>query len=148
MHGHAPFAVESALSPKLAAVMDYWRGLRRGEADIPFADDLDPGQAQALCDDIFVLGVFEHPERFRLDLASTPHAPEMEAELQGSFLDELELVAPLDYARAQADAAVESRAPTWYRRGPSGSGRGYARLLLPLWGEGQVRLLLGAIEWL
>lgn len=37
--------------------------------------------------------------------------------------------------------------PTLYRHEPSGSERPYARLLLPAWGEGQVRLLLGGIEW-
>jgi hypothetical protein len=95
-----------------------------------------------------VLGVFEKPERFRLDLAKTPHAPQVEGELQGRFLDEMELTNPLDYLRAQADATVESGGPTYYRHSPSGSERRYARLLLPMWGEGQIRLLLGAIEWL
>jgi len=145
---HAPFAVDAPLSPKLEAVLEYWRGLCRGQAELPFADDLDMARAAALGADLMVLQVFEKPERFRLDLARTPHAPQVERDLQGRFLDEVSRPSPLDYLRAQADAAVESAAPTCYRHSPAGAERRYARLVLPLWGEGQIRLLLVAIDWL
>lgn len=138
-----PFAIETPLGPRLAAVLDYWRGLLRGEATMPFADDLDMTRVSALVDDVFVLGVFERPERFRLDLAHLRGAAAGEG-LQGRFIDELELPTPFEFLRAQADAAVESQAPTVHRQGGE---RAYARLLVPLWGEGQVRLLLGAVEW-
>jgi hypothetical protein len=139
-----PFAINAPLGPRLAAVMDYWRGLLRGEATIPFADDIDMTRVRALTDDLFVLGVFEKPERFRLDLAHLPGAPKIEASLQGRFIDEIDLPTPFEFLRAQADAAVESLAPTLHRQGGE---RAYARLLAPAWGEGQVRLLLGAVEW-
>lgn len=144
MRRHAPFAIDEALGPRLDAVLAYWRGLRRGEASVPFADDIDMAAVRRLCDDVFVLSVFENPERFRLGLAHTPRAPEIHDTLLGRFIDEVALPKPLEYLRAQACAAVEGLAPAYYRHDSDPS---YARLLLPAWGEGQVRLLLGAIEW-
>ena len=146
MRSRLPFAIDEALSSKLDAVLAYWRALRRGEASIPFADDIDIAAIRALCPDVFILSVFEKPERFRLDLAYAPYAPRIESELQGRFIDEFDLSSPLDYLRAQADAAVVGLAPTYYRHTPSGAEAAYGRLLLPTWGEGQVKLLLGAIE--
>ncbi|HTX51118.1 MAG TPA: PAS domain-containing protein [Caulobacteraceae bacterium] len=145
MRRHAPFAIDEALGPRLDALFTYWSGLKRGEASIPFADDIDMAMVEDLCGDVFVLGVFEKPERFRLDLARTPRAPEIQNTVLGRFIDEVDLPGPLQYLRAQADAAVEGAAPAYYRRDGEPA---YARLLLPAWGEGQVRLLLGAIEWL
>ena len=145
MRRHAPFAIDEALGPRLDALLTYWRGLRRGETSIPFADDIDMAMVRDLCGDVFVLGVFEKPERFRLDLAQTPRAPEIQDTLLGRFIDEVALPKSLEYLRAQADAAVEGVAPAYYRHDGEPA---YARLLLPAWGEGQVRLLLGAIEWL
>ncbi len=144
----AAFAVPAAPSPALAAVMDEWRALRRGEADIPFADDLDLVRMRALCEDILVLEAFETPRRFRLNLARTPNAPRVERELQGRFLDEIDLAPPLDELAAQAAATVQDCRPTYHRRNGRAATRGYARLLAPFWGEGQIRLLLGAIAWL
>jgi hypothetical protein len=140
---NTPFAIDAALGPRLAAVLEYWRGLRRGEAEAPFADDIDMAQVRALADNVFVLGVFAKPERFRLDLARTPGAPAVEA-ITGRFIDEVILPAPLEFLRAQAAATVEAGAPTLHRQGGE---RAYARLLVPAWGEGQFKLLLGAVEW-
>jgi len=142
-----PFALEGALGPKLDQLLAYWKGLLRGEAEMPFADDVDPTKVAACCADMFLIGVFEKPRRFRLDVARTPNAPVVEQTLVGRFLDEVELGAPLQFLRAQAEATVESRAPTLYRDRPVGSELAYARLLAPAWGEGSVRLLVGAIAW-
>ncbi len=46
----------------------------------------------------------------------------------------------LKFLRAQASATVEARAPTFYR------GAGYARMLLPMWGDGRIGMLLGALD--
>ncbi len=143
-----PFAIEMPLPERLGAVLDDWRARRRGAADIPFADDVDWERLQELCPDAFMLGVFEKPQRFRVELAATPHAPAIAAELAGRFLDEVDLETPLEFLRAQADAAVESGAPTVYRHSAGGGGRPYARLLLPLWGEGHVSALVGVIAFL
>ena len=145
MRRHAPFAIDEALAPRLDAVLNYWRGLLRGEASIPFADDIDMAAVWRLCGDVFVLSVFEKPERFRLGLAQTPNAPEIHDTLLGRFIDEVALPRSLEYLRAQADAAVVGLAPAYYCHEEPPA---YARLLLPAWGEGHVRLLLGAIEWL
>ncbi len=125
---HAPFAIERPLPGRLAEVLDYWRSLLRGEATIPFTDDVDWTRVRALCPDVFLLGVFEKPERFR-------------------FIDEVDLPSPLEFLRAQADAATEGMAPTVYQHTPKASARGYARLLLPCWGEGKVSALIGAVEY-
>jgi len=142
-----PFAIERPLPTRLGAVLDYWRSLLRGEAQIPFSDDVDWTRLEALCPDVFLLGVFDKPERFRLDMAATPHAPSAAGEIAGRFIDEVELPSPLEFLRAQADAAVESMAPTIYQHRPRGGGPAYARVLLPAWGAGKVNLLIGAVEF-
>ena len=67
----------------------------------------------------------------------------------GKFADEVELHNPFDFLIAQASATVEGRAPTWYSNRRTGAGErrttGYARILLPTWGDGRIELLLGAI---
>lgn len=147
MLARKPFAVDAPLGPRLQSLMDYWESLRRGEASMPFADDVDLMKVKALCSDVFVLGVFERPQRFRLDLAHTPFALQVEAKLEGRFIDEVDLPTPMEFLRAQSDATLEGLAPTLYRHSPTGSERPYARLMLPAWGEGQVRLLLAGLEW-
>ncbi|MFI4936594.1 MAG: hypothetical protein ACHP7N_18460 [Caulobacterales bacterium] len=142
-----PFGIEAPLSPRLDRLLSYWRGLLRGEATIPFADDIDMAAAKGLCGETFLLGVFAKPERFRLELATTPSAPQVEADLVGRFIDEVDLPTPLEFLRAQADSTVESQAPTLYEHRPTGGEKSYGRLLLPGWGEGQVKMLLGAVEW-
>ncbi len=142
-----PFALDGVPGPRLGALIDYWRGLLRGEATMPFADDLDMAEVEAAVSDAFVLGVFERPLRFRLDLAATPNATAV-GDLAGRFLDEVDLPPALAYVRSQAEATVESGAPTLYRhRTSAGAQRPYARLLLPTWGEGHIKLLVGGIEW-
>ena len=60
-------------------------------------------------------------------------------DLSGKFLDEIDAAAPLQFLLSQCSATVEGRAPTYY--GNNGAG-GYARLVLPLWGDGRVGMLL------
>ena len=67
-----------------------------------------------------------------------------------SFLDEIDLHAPFDELTLQCKATVEGCAPTYYRQTAAGKGDaehpgGYARLLLPLWGNGRIEMLLGAV---
>ena len=143
----SPFPIEGPLSPSLDRALDYWRNLLRGGATVPFADDVDMGRVQELCGEVFVLGVFQKPERFRLELARTPHAPAVERELQDRFIDDVDLPTPLEFLRSQAAATTESMAPTFYEHRPRAAERGYGRLLLPFWGGGQVSLVLGAVEF-
>ena len=63
--------------------------------------------------------------------------------MRGRFIDELVLSGPLEFLRSQCSAAVEARAPTFYRHE---SKPAYARILLPMWGDGRIGMLLGAVE--
>jgi hypothetical protein len=135
-----PFPLPSTLERPLAALGDYWRSLRRAENDIPFADDLNPGVLAAEAGAVLLLDVFEKPERFRFSLLGGDLLLPQDRALSGKFLDEVDLPAPLGFLRAQASATVEARAPTYFR-----DAGGAARLLLPMWGDGRVSLLLGAV---
>lgn len=146
-HHPTPFAVQAPLSPSLDRLLEYWRGLLRGEATVPFADDLNMAKVEALASEVFLLGVFEKPLRFRFDFARAPGAPVIETELLDRFADEAVLPTPLEFLLAQAPATVESMAPTFYEHRPHGAERGYGRLLLPTWGEGHVSTLLCGLEF-
>jgi hypothetical protein len=66
------------------------------------------------------------------------------AAIDSRFLDEIDLHAPFDGLIGQCTATVENSAPTYHRQTAAGKG-GYARLLLPLWGNGRIEMLLGAV---
>ena len=133
-----PYAAPARLSPDLARVKSYWKGLLRGAATMPFSDDLRLTDLPGLAERLFVIDVFEKPERFRFAVVGAGLA---QAPLAGRFLDEVALVPPLDYLRSQCSAAVEAAAPTFHR-----NALGCSRLVLPMWGEGHVNLLLGVVE--
>lgn len=135
----APFAVDGPLAPPLARLLAYWEGLKRGQAEIPFWDDLSEVKIEASGAETFILDVFSRPERFRFnDLEVAPQAIERD-QLLGLFLDDVDLPEVFALLRAQASAATELMRPTLYRAGS------LQRLLLPAWGEGQVRMLVGGL---
>lgn len=131
----SPFAVPRKLAPDLARVLAYWDGLKRGQADMPFWDDVKLTDLPDLKDRIVLIDVFEAPQRFRFGLVGDQVA----GGVAGKFLDEVALKAPLDYLQAQCSATVEAARPTCFS-----AGDGTDRLVLPLWGEGQIRMLLVA----
>ena len=135
-----PFPLPDTLPRDLAAVHAYWRGLRRGGNEMPFSDDLDPAALSKEAGQVLLLDVFDKPERFRFTHLAGGLLLAQETALSGTFIDEVDLKAPLGFLRAQASATVEARAPTCY------AGDGGIRLLLPLWGDGRVSLLLGAVQ--
>jgi hypothetical protein len=139
-----PFSVPSTLEPALARARDYWLGLRRGQADIPFMDDVKLGALSDASVDPILVDVFERPIRFRIAVAGSGIVRRYGSPIEGVFADELTPRAPLDYFLSQCAASVEGRAPTFYRnaRHPV-----YARLLLPLWGDGHINALLGAVAY-
>ncbi|QUD86896.1 hypothetical protein [Phenylobacterium montanum] len=138
-----PFPVPSQLSPALARVDAYWRGLLRGNASMPFSDDARLTDLPDLAPQLLLVDVFERPERFRFSTVGAELAGDG---LAGLFLDETTLDRPFEYLRAQCSATVEAGTPTGYRR-EAASGQAYSRLLLPLWGEGRISMLLGAVDF-
>jgi hypothetical protein len=141
-----PFSPPRTLGPGLERVFDHWNALKRGAADIPFSDDMKIGSLPALASRLLLIDVFEKPERFRIDYLGDEIAGDGRGAAPGRFIDEIALRPPFDYLRSQASATVERGAPTWFRGEAPGSGEGYGRLLLPLWGDGRISMLLGAIE--
>lgn len=136
-----PFPPPARLAPDLARVQAYWQGLLRGAAEMPFWDDVRLTDLPDISDRLFLLDVFARPERFRFaSLGKALIGPE----LAGCFLDEVELAPPFAFLRSQATATMEAARPTFFREnGP----RAAARLVLPLWGEGRISMLLGAVEF-
>ncbi len=145
-HSSHPFCLPHTLDTDLARIEAYWRGLLRGVAEMPFADDLDLNALPELREQLLVIEVFAEPERLRFDIVGEAiGAPE----IVGRFADEFEPKTPFEFLRAQASATLECAAPTFFKHdeGAAASGRGYSRLLLPMWGDGHISLVLGAIEW-
>lgn len=142
-----PYAVPRRLSADLERVMAYWKGLRRGAAKMPFWDDAKLSDLPDLRRRLILVDVFAHPERFRLATVGDDIAQSGSA---GEFIDGADLKAPLEFLRSQASATVECAEPTYFRQqGDAGAAPpgAYARLLLPMWGDGHVGMLLGAVDF-
>jgi hypothetical protein len=133
-----PFPLADKLPPNLERVFSYWQSLERGEADMPFWDDVKLSALPGLADRLLLLDAFADPERFRINTLGAAFAES--TALRGKFIDEVALADGLKFLRAQASATVEARAPTFYR------GAGFSRLLLPMWGDGHIGMLLGALD--
>jgi hypothetical protein len=135
-----PFTLPERLDPKLQPVVSLWERLKRAENGMPFTDDLDLSTLSNLAGKPFLLGVFAQPERFRFEFVGEgmPAAP-------GQFVDETPPDVYLGYLRAQSSATAEAGEPTFLRL-TQASGHRFSRVLLPMWGNGQINMLLGAIE--
>src|SRR6185369_8598360 len=115
---------------------------------MPFWDDVNLSAFPDLSGRLMLIEVFSKPVRFRLGMLGEELKEQHSSDIVGKFLDEIEVRLPLQYLHSQSSAAVESRAPTYYRHGsaePSGSRTtdAYSRLLLPMWGDGRIGMLLG-----
>jgi hypothetical protein len=133
-----PFPLPDQLSTTLQRVFSYWKSLERGENNMPFWDDVKLSALPDLADRLLLLDAFAGRERFRVNTIGTAY--DGAQALHGKFIDEVALGGGLQYLRAQASATVEARAPTFYR------GTGFSRLLLPMWGDGRISMLLGALD--
>lgn len=132
-----PFALDRPLAPPLARLLAYWEGLRRGQAEIPFWDDLSEVKIEASGGETFILDAFSRPERFRFNDIEVAAADR--EQLLGHFLDDVDLPGVFGLLRAQASATVELMRPTLC------VAEGHQRLLLPAWGEGEVRMIVGGL---
>jgi hypothetical protein len=136
-----PFPLPDKLGAGLAGVLVYWEGLKRAGNEMPFWDDVKPSALGDRADTVVLIDVFDKPERFRFNSVGKTLAQRYGEPLTSKFLEEISLRDPFDYLLAQCSATVEARAPTYYEGG------GVARLLLPMWGDGHIGMLMGAIDW-
>jgi hypothetical protein len=142
MHCRNPFPIPDRLEAKWQPVVSLWESLRRGEIGMPFSDDLGVTALSNLPGNPFLLRVFASPERYRFEFLS--ESLRREAVLEG-FVDEMPPNINFSYLRAQSSATIEAAEPTLFHLTDS-SGYRFSRVLLPLWGNGQVNLLLGAFD--
>jgi hypothetical protein len=142
-----PFALPKKLEPDLARVVAYWDALKRGEAEVPFWDDVNPTSLPELAAKLFMIDTLDKPMRFRFSFGVVGAEVKRAhgGVLDGRFLDEIEARPPLQFLLSQCSATVESRRPTYYRHaaapGGSNATHGYSRLMLPLWGDSGIGLL-------
>ncbi len=141
-HCRNPFPLADRLDAKLQPVVSLWESLRRGENGMPFSDDLGVPVLSNLPGNPFLLSVFASPERYRFEFLS--ESLRREAVLE-SFIDEMQPNINFSYLRAQSSATIEAAEPTLFHLTDL-SGYRFSRALLPLWGNGQVNLLLGAFD--
>lgn len=134
------FPLPGDLSADLSRVLSYWQGLRRADNSMPFWDDVKLSALPELNGRLMLIDVFDKPERFRINTLGADAAGTQGDGLRGKFIHESVLSGPLADLRTQASATVAARAPTFHR------GAGFTRILLPMWGDGRIGMLLGAIE--
>jgi osmotically-inducible protein OsmY len=144
------YSLPGELEPDLGRFQAYWNGLKRGANQVPFWDDVKFSLRSRLGLEAMLIGVFENPLRFRFDLLGADLTDWYGGATGNRFLDEIDLHAPFDELSLQCKATVKGRAPTYYRHTAVGKEAaehpgGYARLLLPLWGNGRIEMLLGAV---
>lgn len=137
-----PYGLPARLSPDQTRVLAYWRGLLRGAATMPFWDDAKLSDLPDLADRLFLVDVFQQPERFRFGVVGDALTADGMA---GLFLDETDLHSPFEFLRSQCSATVESTEPSFFQR--EATERPYSRLLLPMWGDGRISMLLGAVDF-
>jgi hypothetical protein len=137
-----PFPIPNRLDAKLQPVVTLWESLKRGENGMPFGDDLGVPALTKLPGNPFLLSVFSAPERCRFEFLCDSLRGEVAA---GSFIDEMSPNVNFSYLRAQSSATVEAAEPTLLSLTQL-SGYSFSRVLLPLWGNGQVTMLLGTID--
>jgi hypothetical protein len=138
------YALPDELEPDLGRIHAYWNGLKRGANNVPFGDDVKFSLRSRLGRESMLIDVFESPLRFRFDLTGEDLTAWYGEAIGNRFLDEIDLHAPFDELALQCKSTVEISSATYYRHAAAGKG-GYARLLLPLWGNGRIEMLLGGV---
>jgi hypothetical protein len=140
MSSSNPFALPSSLTPGLARVRAYWQSLKRADNDMPFWDDVNLSALPEAAERVLLIDAFEQPERFRFNTVGSALLERYGKAVNGQFIDEVELQAPFTDLHRQCSATIATRAPTYF------AGSGYGRILLPMWGDGHIGMLLGAVD--
>lgn len=136
-----PFPVPE-LKADLGFVRGYWQSLLRGGADMPFWDDFAPSKLGEQGQRCMLLDVFDKPLRLRFNSVTGSEIEKRYGEaVRDRFCDEVEASPPFEFLNAQGSATIEARASTFYE------GADYARLFLPMWGEGRISIILVAFAW-
>jgi hypothetical protein len=142
----SPYPLPAEMSPNLLRVRSYWESLKRAGNEMPFWDDLKLSALPDLTDSLLLMDVFADPERFRFNTIGKAFAAADGQSLTGKFADEVALRGPFEYLRSQCSAAVEGGIPTFYRHDGSREAPAFSRLFLPMWGDGHISMLLGALD--
>ena len=90
-----------------------------------------------------LVDVFENPQRFRFNSVGQKIRDRYGSDIVHRFADEMDVKAPFEYFTSQSSATIEGGVPTYYRNVSRNTG--YSRLLLPMWGNGRIEMMLGAI---
>ncbi len=85
MNEGGTFLLPDRLEPDLERVHAYWNGLKRGDNDIPFWDDVKFSMRARLAREIMVIEAFENPLRFRFDLVGEDLSRRYGAAMAGKF---------------------------------------------------------------
>jgi hypothetical protein len=136
------FPLPDRLEPDLERVLAYWNGLKRGENNIPFWDDVKLSTQAPFADHIMMIEAFENPLRFRFDIVGASVTHGYGKAIAGKFTDEVDLHPPVERLTEQCRTTVEGGAPTYFCHA---AGTHYSRLILPLWGNGHIEMLIGAV---
>lgn len=145
-----PYSVPDKIEPNLTRVLAYWESLKRSRNDMPFWDDVNLSMLPDLSNKLMLIDVFEEPLRLRFNIVGQELTDLYGADVRSQFADKIEIRTPFQYLLSQGSAAIEGRAPTYYQHvsektaTPHESGT-YSRILLPMWGDGHIGMLLGAV---
>ena len=148
--GITPYAMPSYLDHELAEILAYWEELKRRENDIPFWDDVHLTALREFSNTLMMIDVFEKPERFRFGVVGRAIVRRYGGDVESHFVDEIARRTPFEYLVSQCSATVQASAPTFYHHIAANAhepdpSKSYLRMLLPLWGEGHIAMLLGAV---
>jgi hypothetical protein len=141
-----PYELPEQLCPSLRHAFSYWENLKRGENEMPFWDDMKLPALPDLVGRLMLIDVFANPERFRFSIVGAELSHWSKESVAGKFVDEIQPRTPFDYLLSQCSATVEGRRPTFLHHRASEVGA-FSRLLLPMWGDGRIGMLLGAVDW-
>lgn len=145
---NVPFSMPAKLDPDLDHIWIYWNSLKRGDSKIPFSDDLKLSSLSYLSNQLMLVDVFERPQRFRFSLVGKKVQEIYGSNFLGKFADEIDPGAPLNFFISQASATIEVRVPTFFSiHSDTKSEQAIGRVLFPMWGNGCIETILGAIAY-